>query len=258
MERNQKNPFRWSLKLKYSHLQSQPMCHILNIFHDHLYYQSQIIDVEARLPLNMLSFSSQIHESYSNHNVVLFERIVKSLFSTTSANVFSISDKYLGPCHLQKQPPEMFCEKVVPRNFTKFTGKHLCQSLFFNKVAKKETLAQVISCEFCEISKNTLFQRTHVVAASTFICNEISQNSQGNTCTKVSFLIMLQASVDNFIEKETLVQVFSYEFCETSRSTSSYRTPLVAASAFICNEAFQQKQLTILPKKIHHKCFAVP
>ena len=29
----------------------------------------------------------------------------------------------------------MFCEKVVLRNFTKFTGKHLCQSLFFNKVA---------------------------------------------------------------------------------------------------------------------------
>ena len=26
-------------------------------------------------------------------------------------------------------------KKVVFRNFTKFTGKHLCQSLFFNKVA---------------------------------------------------------------------------------------------------------------------------
>ena len=26
-------------------------------------------------------------------------------------------------------------KKGVPRNFTKFTGKHLCQSLFFNKVA---------------------------------------------------------------------------------------------------------------------------
>ena len=25
--------------------------------------------------------------------------------------------------------------KCVLRNFTKFTGKHLCQSLFFNKVA---------------------------------------------------------------------------------------------------------------------------
>ena len=31
--------------------------------------------------------------------------------------------------------PEVFCEKGVLRNFAKFTGKHLCQSLFFNKVA---------------------------------------------------------------------------------------------------------------------------
>ena len=55
-------------------------------------------------------------------------------------------------------------KKSVLRNFTKFTAKHLCQSLFFNKVAaqacnfiKKETLAQVSSCKFCEISKNTFF-----------------------------------------------------------------------------------------------------
>ena len=31
--------------------------------------------------------------------------------------------------------PEVFCKKGVLRNVTKFTGKHLCQSLFFNKVA---------------------------------------------------------------------------------------------------------------------------
>ena len=30
---------------------------------------------------------------------------------------------------------EMFCKKGVLRNFTKFTGEHLCQSLFLNKVA---------------------------------------------------------------------------------------------------------------------------
>ena len=30
---------------------------------------------------------------------------------------------------------EVFCRKGVLRNFAKFTGKHLCQSLFFNKVA---------------------------------------------------------------------------------------------------------------------------
>ena len=35
-----------------------------------------------------------------------------------------------------KQPPEVFCKKGVLENFTKFTAKHLCQSLFFNnKVA---------------------------------------------------------------------------------------------------------------------------
>ena len=31
---------------------------------------------------------------------------------------------------------------------------------------KKETLEQVFSCEFCEISKNTFFQRAPLVAAS--------------------------------------------------------------------------------------------
>ena len=31
--------------------------------------------------------------------------------------------------------PEVFCKKGVLRNFAKFTGKQLCQSLFFNKVA---------------------------------------------------------------------------------------------------------------------------
>ena len=56
---------------------------------------------------------------------------------------------------------EVFCEKGFLRNFAKFTGKHLCQSLFF----KKETLAQMFSCQFCEISKNTFSNRTPPVAA---------------------------------------------------------------------------------------------
>ena len=50
--------------------------------------------------------------------------------------------------------------KGVLKNFAKFTGKNLCQSLFFNKVAglsKKETLGQVFFCEFCETAKNTFF-----------------------------------------------------------------------------------------------------
>ena len=59
--------------------------------------------------------------------------------------------------------PQVFCSKDVLRNFAKFSGKDLCQNLFFNKVAglcnfiKKETLAQLFSCEFCESSLNTFF-----------------------------------------------------------------------------------------------------
>ena len=35
----------------------------------------------------------------------------------------------------QNQAPEMFYKKGVFKNFAKFTGKHPCQSLFFNKIA---------------------------------------------------------------------------------------------------------------------------
>ena len=47
-------------------------------------------------------------------------------------------------------------KKDVLKNFTKFTGKYLCQGHFLNCI-KKETLAQVFSSEFCEISKDTCF-----------------------------------------------------------------------------------------------------
>ena len=72
-------------------------------------------------------------------------------------------------------PKCLFCKKDILKTFEKFSRKHLCQSLFFNKVAalrstalsnKKETLVQVFSCEFCEIFKNTSFHKTAPVAAS--------------------------------------------------------------------------------------------
>ena len=108
---------------------------------------------------------------------------------------------YLGLCQTfmighQRQPPEVFCKKGVLKSYAKFRGKHLCQSLFFNRVPvdterklnvhktfrrhpgrflnvlctfslrpvstgvaglrpttllKKENLAQVFSCEFCDV-----------------------------------------------------------------------------------------------------------
>ena len=58
----------------------------------------------------------------------------------------------------------MFCKLCVLKNFVKFTGKQLCQSLLFNKVAGlrpvtllKKRLWQMFSCEFREIFRNTFF-----------------------------------------------------------------------------------------------------
>ena len=58
---------------------------------------------------------------------------------------------------------------------------------------------------------------------------KISQNSQENTCARVSFLIKLQFG---FIKKEALAQVFSCEFSEISKDNFFHRIPLVAASVF--------------------------
>ena len=76
----------------------------------------------------------------------------------------------------------------VLRTFTKFTEKHLCQSLFFNNFIKKETLAQVFSCEFCEISKNTYFTE-HVWTTASIYGKFYSFQSSGNTLIIIERLL---------------------------------------------------------------------
>ena len=41
----------------------------------------------------------------------------------------------LDVIEFRRSRPEVFCKKGVLRKFTEFAGKHLCQSLFFNKFA---------------------------------------------------------------------------------------------------------------------------
>ena len=42
------------------------------------------------------------------------------------------------------------------------TGGVLCKKVILENFTKKETLVQMFSCEFCEISKNTFFTNTSV------------------------------------------------------------------------------------------------
>ena len=60
---------------------------------------------------------------------------------------------------------EVFCKKDNLKNFAKFTGKHLCQSLFFNKVAglrsatffKKRFWHRCFSMNFAKFLKALFF-----------------------------------------------------------------------------------------------------
>ena len=62
-----------------------------------------------------------------------------------------------------------FYKRGVLKNFAKFSGKRLCRSLCFNKVAglmdatllKKENATHVFSYEFCETFKNTFLTEHH-------------------------------------------------------------------------------------------------
>ena len=60
----------------------------------------------------------------------------------------------------------------VLKNFVKFIGKHLCQSLYFNEVTGD--LAQVFSCKFCEIFKNSFFteHRWPTASVSTYLARK--------------------------------------------------------------------------------------
>ena len=61
--------------------------------------------------------------------------------------------------------PEEFCKKGILKNFAKFTGKQLCQSLLFNKAAglkpaillKRKLWHRCFLMNFCETFKNTFF-----------------------------------------------------------------------------------------------------
>ena len=77
---------------------------------------------------------------------------------------FQITKKCLAILieNFRSSRPKMFCKKGVLKNFAKFTGKHLCQSLFFNKVVGLRPFFQNTSggsfCNFVESLKVKLFQ----------------------------------------------------------------------------------------------------
>ena len=127
------------------------------------------------IPVRTLDNQSRINSLYKA--IVFFKEIFLNMYGSSTCDkwiseradgrmckipIITVSISLLYWFFRKTEAVEVFCKKGVLRNFAKLTGKHLCQSLFF----KKETLAQVFSFEFCEISKNTYFYRTPLVDAS--------------------------------------------------------------------------------------------
>ena len=127
------------------------------------------------------SFLRVFQQTKRLKNLQMFLVQIKNIFIEKNilSLIFSFRDQFFL-CYktfdLNTWPNELNLEKQtkiytkfkkgVLRHFAQFTGKHLCQSFFFNKLAalgpatllKKETVAQVFPCEFYEISKTTFLE----------------------------------------------------------------------------------------------------
>ena len=102
------------------------------------------------------------------------------------------------------EPPFIFVSSKVP--FPKL-GFEECSY----KIAFQNAEAAVPKCS----SEAVVTQRCSVKK----LFREISQNSQENTCARVSLLIKLQAKVSNFFKKETLAKVFPVNFVKFRRTS---------------------------------------
>ena len=102
-------------------------------------------------------------------------RILKMSFRNLSVKlfIFNLWRSILISVELRSSRSEVFCEKGLLNNFAKFTGKHKCQSLSFNKVArlrpatflKKRLWYKCFPVNFAEFLRTSIFYRTPLEAA---------------------------------------------------------------------------------------------
>ena len=97
-------------------------------------------------------------------------------------------------------------KKGVLRNFSKFTGKHLCQSLFFNKVAGQAWILIFLWCIVTELSfssnfwkdddlllyliLNALSRTRFILLVSLRLCN-IQPNGKYSNCDSIKAFITI-------------------------------------------------------------------
>ena len=90
---------------------------------------------------------------------------IASIFKNRQKH-YETFENYSFLCNKRSSHQRCSVKKEVLKKFAKFSGKHLCQSHFWNKAPglraptlfkKKNTLSQVFSCKFCGLFQNTFF-----------------------------------------------------------------------------------------------------
>ena len=84
----------------------------------------------------------------------------------------------------------MFSEKGFLKSFAKFTEKHLCQSLFYNKVAGLRPAT---------LLKKRLWHKCFPVCFTTFLRTLLSQNT--------SWRLLLRAKLKKFVEQDLISRI---------------------------------------------------
>ena len=98
--------------------------------------------------------------------------------------------------------PEVFCKKGVLRNFAKFIVKHLCHSLFFDKVAGRRpaTLWKKRLWQRCFLTEHLFLQNTSDGCSCFFQCLFVTSHTLHFTLfTSTSTFFRSYFSVFNFV-----------------------------------------------------------
>ena len=76
--------------------------------------------------------------------------VLSRSYSKESVHILGSKRNTILPCYKvllkRNSRREVLCKKDVVRNFAKFTGKHLCQGLFFKRLMSYKNIGRVVSC----------------------------------------------------------------------------------------------------------------
>ena len=134
---------------------------------------------------------------------------------TSGFLIFSVSINWEHCAGMGRSSHRRCSVKIsVLRNFSKFTGKHLCQRLFFNKVAGLGPPT---------LLKKSLWHRCFPVNFAKFLRTTFLQNTSGQLLLNVllTYLAMVRMNIEEFIS------FFCSEFFSSANQTKRSSRPEV-------------------------------